>query len=131
MQAIQTPHAPAPGGHYAQAVVHGGLVYVSGQLPIDPATGERCTGEIEAQTEQVLRNVAAILDAAGSGLEQVLKTTVYVADIALWGRVNRVYASFFGAHRPARAVVPTTALHHGFLIEVEAIAAVGPAGEKK
>jgi 2-iminobutanoate/2-iminopropanoate deaminase len=103
-------------------VVHNGIVYVSGQLPINPETGEKCIGSIEEQTEQVLKNLAAILEAAGSGLDRVLKVTVYVSDISLWGGVNAVYAKFFGDHRPARAVVPTRELHHGFLIEMEAVA---------
>lgn len=124
MNAIFTPHAPTPAGHYAQAIVHGGIVYVAGQLAIDPATGEKRLGAIEEQTEQALRNVAAILEAAGSDLAHVLKTTVYIADISLWPRVNAVYAQIFGDHRPARTVVPTRDLHYGFLVEVEAIAAV-------
>jgi 2-iminobutanoate/2-iminopropanoate deaminase len=121
---VSTPHAPQPAGHYAQAVVHNGLVYVSGQLPVDPASGEKRVGSIEEQAEQALRNVAAILDAAGSGLDHVLKTTVYVSEISLWGRVNAVYAAAFGSHRPARAVVPTRELHYGFQVEIEAIAAL-------
>lgn len=125
MQVISTRSAPAPAGHYSQAIVHGGVVYVAGQLPIDPQTGEKRIGSIEEQAEQTLRNVAAILRAAGSGLDRVLKVTVYVSDIALWGRVNAVYARVFGEHRPARAVVPTRDLHYGFQVEIEAIAAVG------
>lgn len=127
MHVVSTPNAPAPGGHYAQAVVYQGVIYVSGQLPIDPQSRVRCTGPIEEQTELVLKNLAAILDAAGSGLDHVLKTTVYVSDIALWGRVNVVYARVFGNHCPARAVVPTGELHHGCLIEIEAVAEVGEA----
>lgn len=124
MREVSTVEAPAPAGHYAQAIVHGDLVYVAGQLPIDARSGERRVGTIEEQTERALCNVAAILDAAGSGLDRVLKVTVYVADISLWDRVNAVYARIFGAHRPARAVVPTRALHYGFQIEIDAIAAV-------
>ena len=124
MEQILTPNAPAPAGHYAQAIVHRGLVYVSGQLPVDPATGAKRTGSIEEQTLQALENIEAILQAAGSDLEHVLKTTVYVSDIQLWDRVNAVYARFFGDHRPARAVVPTRELHYGFKIEIEAIAAL-------
>jgi 2-iminobutanoate/2-iminopropanoate deaminase len=104
-------------------MAHDGLVYVAGQLPIAP-DGERCTGDIEEQADQVLRNLSAILEAAGSGLDRVIKTTVYVSDISLWGRVNDVYSRHFGDHRPARAVVPTRELHHGFLVEIEAVAAV-------
>jgi 2-iminobutanoate/2-iminopropanoate deaminase len=125
MHAIETPDAPLPAGHYAQAIVHNGLVYVSGQLPIDPSTGEKRTGAIEEQAAQVLENVAAILVAAGSNLSQVLKATVYISDISLWDRVNRVYAERFGPHRPARAIVPTRELHYGFQIEMEVIAALG------
>ncbi len=124
MEQILTPNAPRPAGHYAQAIVHRGLVYVSGQLPVDPATGAKRTGSIEEQTLQALENVKAILEAAGSDLGRVLKTTVYISDIQLWERVNAVYESFFGAHKPARAVVPTRELHYGFKIEIEAIAAL-------
>ena len=120
---IQTTNAPAAGGHYSQAVVHNGLVFVSGQLSIDPLTGEKILGSIEEQTEQVLRNVAAILKAANSDLSQVLKMTVYVADIELWSAVNEVYARVLGESRPARAIIPTGKLHYGFLIEIDAIAA--------
>ena len=121
---ISTPNAPRPAGHYSQAIVHGNTVYVSGQLAIDPQTGEKRLGSIEEQTEQALKNVAEILKAANSDISQVLKTTVYISDIALWDRVNAVYARFFGEHRPARAVVPTRDLHYGFQIEIEAIAFV-------
>ncbi|HEY81916.1 MAG TPA: RidA family protein [Dehalococcoidia bacterium] len=124
MKAILTEKAPKPAGHYSQAIVHNDIVYVSGQLPIDPKTGEKRLGSIEEETEQALKNLAEILKAAGSDLGQVLKTTIYLADIELWGRVNSVYARFFGEHRPARAVVPTKNLHFGFQIEIEAIAAL-------
>jgi 2-iminobutanoate/2-iminopropanoate deaminase len=120
---VQTPSAPSPAGHYSQAIIHNGLVYVSGQLAIDPETGERKLGSIEEQTEQALSNVKAILEAAGSDLGRVLKMTVYIADINLWRAVNEVYARMMGDHRPARAIVPTKELHYGFLIEIEAIAA--------
>jgi len=121
---ISTPDAPQPAGHYTQAIVHGDLVYVSGQLPIDPQTGEKHTGSIEEQTDQAIRNLAGILNAANSGLNLVVKTTVYISDIELWDRVNAVYSRLFGEHRPARAVVPTRELHFGCQIEIEAIAAV-------
>jgi len=128
MSAISTNHAPPPAGHYEQGRVHDGLVYVSGQLPIDPAGGPHRRESIEDQTQQALENVAAVLRAAGSGINDVLKVRVYVSDIELWDRVNEVYASFFGDHRPARAVVPTRELHHGFQVEIEAVAVVDPAG---
>ena len=121
---VETPNAPKPGGHYSQAVIHNGLIYIAGQLPIDPATGEKKLGSIEEQTEQVLANLRAIVEAAGSDLSRVLKTTVYVSDIELWGKVNEIYARTFGEHRPARAVVPVNDLHYGFKIEIEAIAAI-------
>lgn len=124
MEKILTPNAPKPGGHYSQAIVHNGLVYVSGQLSIDSATGERKLGSIEEQTEQTLKNVAAILEAAGSDLHHVLKLTVFISDIEYWGAVNETCIRIFGDHRPARAVIPVKELHYGFLIEVDAIAAV-------
>lgn len=123
IELIHTSNAPSPAGHYSQAVVHQGLVYVAGQLSIDPQTGEKRLGSIEEQTEQTLNNVGEILRAAGSDLSRVLKMTVYISDINLWGAVNEVYARIMGAHRPARAVIPTRELHHGFLIEIDAIAA--------
>ena len=121
--AIDTPNAPTPAGHYSQAIVHRGVVYVAGQLAIDPRTGEKKLGSIAEQTEQTLQNVSAILQAAGSDLSRVLKMTIYISDISLWGAVNEVYARILGEHRPARAVVPTKELHYGFLIEIEAMAA--------
>ena len=124
MVEISTQNAPKPSGHYSQAIVHNNIVYVSGQLPIDPQTAEKRIGSIEEQTEQVLHNLSEILKAAGSNINQVIKTTVYISDIKLWGRVNAVYSRFFGEHRPARAVVPTRDLHFGFQIEIEAIAVV-------
>ncbi len=120
---VHTQDAPAPAGHYSQAVVYNGLVFVAGQLAIDPLTGEKRLGSIEEQTEQALKNVGAILKAAGSDLSRVLKMTVYISDIGLWGRVNEVYARVMGEHRPARAVIPTKELHYGFLIEIDAVAA--------
>src|SRR5262249_52131012 len=127
IKSILTPNAPTPAGHYSQAIVHNGLIYISGQLPINPQTGEKKAGPIEEQTEQVLDNIRAILEAAGSDLSRVLKMTVYISDVSLWGKVNEVYARMMGAHRPARAIVPVKDLHYGFQIEIEAIAAVkGP-----
>lgn len=121
MQSILTERAPKPGGHYSQAMVHGDLIFVAGQLAIT-ATGEKLNGPIEQQTLQALKNLRAILQAAGSDIDHVLKTTVFISDIELWGKVNTVYAEFFGGHRPARSIVPVKELHYGFLIEIEAIA---------
>ncbi len=123
MQLIETGHAPIPAGHYSQAVVHNGFVFVSGQLPIVPGQKEHRVGTIEEQTEQVLRNVEAILIAAGSGLDRVLQMTIYISDGELWGGVNAVYSRVMGAHRPARAVVPVKELHYGYQIEIQVVAA--------
>ena len=125
IRTVQTDKAPTPAGHYSQAVVYNGLVFVAGQLAIDPHTGESKLGSIEEQTEQALKNISEILKAAGSDMNLVLKMTVFVADIGLWERVNAVYSRVLGEHRPARAVIPTRDLHHGFLIEIDAIAATG------
>lgn len=120
---VQTDKAPAPAGHYSQATEFNNLIFVSGQLAIDPATGEKKLGTIAEQTLLALENVKAIVEAAGRSLDSILKMTIYVSDISLWGQVNEVYSQFFGAHKPARAVVPSRELHYGFLIEIEAIAA--------
>ena len=127
MRIIETSAAPRPGGHYSQGVAHGGLVYVSGQLPLDPATGDVTgEGDIEAQTERTLRNVEAILVAAGSSLDQVVQVTIYITGRALWPQVNAVYARILGDHRPARAVIPVLPIRHGAFIEIQAIAGVDP-----
>ncbi len=124
MTFIETTNAPAPGGHYSQAVVHDGLAYVSGILPITP-TGRQLTGaSITEQLEQVLANLDAVLQAAGSHRQNVLKVTLFVSDINAWSTVNQVYAQFFGSHRPARSIVPVTTLHYGLQLELEAIAVV-------
>jgi 2-iminobutanoate/2-iminopropanoate deaminase len=122
MEIISTKNAPTPAGHYSQAVIHNDLVYVSGQLPVDPISGKKVISSIEDQTLLALNNLKAILEASGSSIDNVLKVTVYVSDITLWGRVNAVYAEFFKEHKPARAVVPTKELHFGFQIEIEAVA---------
>ena len=124
VKVIFTENAPRPAGHYSQAIVHNDTVYVCGQLPINPESGEKITGSIEEQAEQVLKNLAGILQAAGSDLNHVLKTTVYLADMSLWERMNAVYARFFGEHRPARTMAPAPNLHFGFQVEIDAIAAI-------
>ncbi len=121
ISSILTDQAPTPGGHYSQATVWNGLVFVAGQLPITK-TGEKITSSIEDQAHQVLNNLKAILSAAGSGMDKVLKTTIYIADIELWGKVNDIYTTYFPDHKPARAIVPVKTLHYGFLIELEAVA---------
>jgi 2-iminobutanoate/2-iminopropanoate deaminase len=124
MDLIETRDAPAPGGHYAQAVVHEGVVYVAGQLPGDPRDPARRPETFEAQARQVIANVFAILEAAGSGPERLLRCTVYITDIAHWPAFNAIYAQALGAHRPARTVVPVPVLHHGYLVEMDAIGAL-------
>lgn len=123
MTTIRTDAAPAAVGPYSQAVRSGHLLFVSGQLPIDPATGAFPGNDIVAQAEQALTNVAAILEAAGSSIDRVVKTTVLLADIADFDRVNEVYGRFFtGAVLPARAAYQVAALPKGARIEVELIA---------
>jgi 2-iminobutanoate/2-iminopropanoate deaminase len=124
MEFTATDRAPAARGHYSQAVVHGGLVYVAGQLPVVPADPQARLEGFDLQAEQVLDNVEAILEASGSSLAHVLKATVYIADIAHWPRFNELYARRMGIHRPARTVVPVAALHYGYLVEMDVIAAL-------
>ena len=110
------------GGHYSPGVISGGMLYISGQLPIDPESGRIAEGGIREQTKQALANVGRILEAAGCRREDVVMCHVYLSDMANWDAVNEVYADFFGSHKPARAVVPTRDLHHGALVEIEAMA---------
>ena len=124
MKLVSTAGAPAARGHYSQAVVHGGVVYVAGQLPIVPSAPETKLAAFEEQARQVIDNVIAILEAAGSGAGLVLKSTVYIADVAHWPAFNAIYAEKFGTHKPARTVVPVAALHYGYLVEMDAIAAL-------
>lgn len=124
MNKIKLPNTPEPKGHYSPAVVHNDLIFVSGQLPINHATGEVETGDIENQTELALRNVEAILLAANSDLNHVLQMTIYVSEMELWDKVNEVYKRILGEHKPARAIVPVKDLHFGMKIEIQAIAAV-------
>jgi 2-iminobutanoate/2-iminopropanoate deaminase len=119
---IFTEDAPRPAGHYSQGIAAGGVLYVAGQLPIDPATGAHIQGDIVAETQQVLQNLDAVLIAAGSSRQLVTKVNVFISDISLWGQVNAAYAAFFGEHRPARSVIPVNPLHHGFQIEIDAAA---------
>ena len=124
MKSISTSNAPAAIGPYSQAVDSGaGLVFLSGQLPLDPATGAFPEGGIQAQTRQSLRNVQAILEAAGLSLANVVKTTVFLADMDDFAAMNEVYASFFAEPFPARSAVAAKALPKGALVEIECIAA--------
>ncbi len=122
MKSIQPTGQPTPKGHYSPGIEHHGIIYVSGQLPMDLVTREPFAGDIETQTELALRNVEAVLHAAGSSLSRVLQMTIYVSDMELWGRVNETYARVMGDHRPARAMIPVKELHFGTQIEIQAIA---------
>jgi 2-iminobutanoate/2-iminopropanoate deaminase len=124
-QAISTPQAPAAIGPYSQAIRSGNLLFVSGQIPLDPSTGQLVQGDAAVQTERVLKNLAAILEAAGSSLAQVLKTTVYLKDLGDFGKMNEVYARFFGDCPPARATVEVARLPRDVSVEIDLIAEVG------
>jgi 2-iminobutanoate/2-iminopropanoate deaminase len=124
VKSISTPAAPTARGHYAQAVVHAGIVYVAGQLPLVPDSPDVKLASFEQQAAQVIDNVIAILRAAGSGAEMILKSTVYIADIAHWPAFNAIYAEKLGGHKPARTVVPVAQLHYGYLVEMDVIAAL-------
>jgi 2-iminobutanoate/2-iminopropanoate deaminase len=115
---------PKPLGHYSQSIVHNDTVYVSGQLPIDPENPGKRFNSIKDQTTQVLKNIEAILKSVGSDKNNILKATLYICDMDLFQQVNQAYASFFGEHKPARAVVPINDLPKGFLIEIDAIASI-------
>ena len=125
MKLISSPDSPAPAGHYSSAVVHNGVVYVSGQLPRVPGKPpDFAPATIEEQTRQALQNSEAVLRMAGSRRDLVLRSTLYVSDIAFWAAVNAEYAAFFGAHKPARAIVPVGHFRNGFLLEIDMIAAL-------
>ena len=122
MIVINTQNAPAAIGPYSQATEFNGIIYVSGQLPIDPATGKLVEGDIKAMTRQSMNNIKAILEAAGSDLDKILKTTVLVKDLASFGDVNAAYGEFFPGQAPARACFEVAGLPKGALIEIEAVA---------
>jgi 2-iminobutanoate/2-iminopropanoate deaminase len=121
---IQTEHAPEAIGPYSQAIKAGDFVFASGQIPIDPQTGEFVAGGIREQTERVLKNLAAVLEAAGTGLDQVVKTTVFLADMGDFAAMNEVYGRFFTDVPPARATVAAAGLPRDARVEIEAIALV-------
>jgi len=120
---ISTKNAPAAIGPYSQAAEAGGLIFISGQLPIDPATGAMAPAEIKAQTEAVIKNLEGILKSEGLSLDNILKTTVFMADLGQFAQMNEVYGRFFSANPPARATVEVKALPKAALVEIEAIAA--------
>lgn len=120
---IATKNAPAAIGPYSQATEAGGLIFISGQLPVDPVTAAMAPADIRAQTEAVLKNLQAILVAEGLTLANVLKTTVFMTDLSQFGQMNEVYGSFFPANPPARATVEVKALPKAAMVEIEAVAA--------
>ena len=124
MQPIEMSSSGRGGAHYSAGIIHGGLLYISGQLSVDPATEKVPEGGVRAEARQALCNLEAVLTAAGAGRDAVIQCRIYTPDVALWGDINAVYAEFFGDHKPARCVVPTGPLHYGCLVEIEAIAAI-------
>jgi 2-iminobutanoate/2-iminopropanoate deaminase len=123
-QAVSTPSAPAAIGPYSQAVRAGALVFVSGQIPIDPATGSLVGGDIAAQTHRVFQNIGEILNAAGASFDQVVRTTVYLADMNDFAAMNEVYATYFSSPAPARATVQAARLPKDARVEIDVIASL-------
>ena len=120
--AISTEKAPAAIGPYSQAIQAGNLLFCSGQIPLDPVTGEVVAGDVSRQAEQVLENIAAVLSAAGAGFNDVVKATVFLVEMGDFGAVNEVYGRYFSGHKPARSTVAVKALPRGVLLEIEVIA---------
>ncbi|MBK4992223.1 RidA family protein [Pseudomonas sp. S37] len=124
MKLIQTPNASKPAGHYSQGVVYQGTLYISGQLPVNPNGAHNLEAPFSEQANIALNNLFAILEAAGGSASDLIKVTVYVAGVQHWPEFDRIYSEMVGEHRPARAVVPVPELHHGYLVEVEAVARI-------
>ena len=122
--AISTEKAPAAIGPYSQAIQAGNLLFCSGQIPLDPVSGEVVAGDVRRQAEQVLENIAAVLSAAGAGFNDVVKTTVFLVEMGDFGAVNEVYGRYFSEHKPARSTVAVKELPRGVLLEIEVIACV-------
>jgi 2-iminobutanoate/2-iminopropanoate deaminase len=123
-QAVSTPTAPAAIGPYSQAIVAGTMLFLSGQIPLDPATGNLVAGGIEPQTHQVFKNIGEILKAAGASFDRVVSATVYVADLGDFAKVNEIYATYFSSPAPARATVQVARLPKDSLVEIQVIAAL-------
>jgi len=121
---VKTDKAPAAIGAYSQGTIAGGLLFSAGQIALDPATGQLIDGDIDAQTERVMENLQEVLDAAGSSWTEVVKTTVYLHDMAHFPRVNEIYGKWIGEARPARSTVQVTALPRGALVEIDLVATV-------
>ena len=122
---VQTDLAPLPAGHYSQATIANGFIFISGQLPIIPGSDRMIPEGITAQAEQVFANIRTILHEAKASLGDLVNVQIFISNIALWGEVNVIYQHHLGSHKPARTVIPCGALHHGALIEVNAVAACG------
>jgi 2-iminobutanoate/2-iminopropanoate deaminase len=122
---VHTDNAPAAIGPYSQAIVAGNILYTAGQIPLDPSTGQIVQGDVTVQTERVMRNLTAVLEAAGTSWANVVKTTVFLQDMADFPRVNEVYGRMIGDARPARSTVQVSALPRGVLVEIDAVAMVG------
>jgi 2-iminobutanoate/2-iminopropanoate deaminase len=121
---VATDKVPAAIGPYSQAVICGNMLYCSGQIPLDPATGEMVAGDIRRQAEQVMSNIAALLTAVGADFDDVIKTTLYLVDMADFAVVNEVYGGFFSGHKPARSTVEVKSLPRAALLEIEVLASV-------
>jgi len=124
LEKIHTEGAPAAIGPYSQAIAHGELVFTAGQIPLDPASMQLVEGDVAAQTERVLQNLSAVLEAAGASLGTVVKTTVFLADMDDFGAMNEVYGRWFGDHAPARSTVQVARLPRDARVEIEAVAVV-------
>ena len=125
MQAVSTPHAPGAIGPYSQAVIANGFLYTAGQIALDPATGQVVEGGIREQTTRVMANLRAVLEAAKLSMAHVVKTTVFLVDMADFPEMNEVYAKAFGDHKPARSTVAVSGLPRGVRVEIELVASLG------
>lgn len=122
LMAVSTDKAPAAIGPYSQAVKFGNMLFCSGQIPLDPSTGEMVAGAITDQTERVMNNISAVLSASGVGFDDIIKTTIYLVDMADFAAVNEVYGKCFQSHKPARSTVAVKSLPRGALVEIEVVA---------
>jgi 2-iminobutanoate/2-iminopropanoate deaminase len=122
LDSIQTQNAPSPIGPYSQGIRANGFIFVSGQIPVDPKSGVVIEGDIISQTHQVMRNIAAILDAAGSSFDKVVKTSIFLTNLDDFAKLNEVYAQYLGKAKPARATVQVARLPKAVLVEIEAVA---------
>lgn len=123
MERVETKYSVRDGGHYTPGIIHNGVLYISGQLSINPETGKPAEGTVTDEARQALKNLDTVLAAAGVPKENVIQCRVYIPDVAYWGELNTAYAEYFGAHKPARVVVPSGPLYGGCSVEIEAIAA--------